>query len=379
MALIKCSGCGHMISDRAARCPKCGHPARQPSEPEQAAARPASARAGRPPRLKRKRKGAWIAVVIAVVVVCGGGGYALYYKFHKEQTNALSDAEAPADAYAAPDADGTFAPEDAGDGPVPQDATPVLPDGADEGREAITLMGSMTDENGTYPIKLEFEKAGAELTNCVYTNVDMGGKIRMDGYIDGSEFIFTGKDGNYTFQIRIDGHSYDGIATDGPKTLSVSLDKSAPTARSARSSLSTPADEARTETSPAERSVNSRHVADATSRPVENTVPDDEVYTVVEQPPSFPGGEAALLKYISDHLRYPQTAMDEDIQGVVTVRFAVRANGSVGEVHIVQGLDPACDAEAVRVVKSLPRFNPGRQQGRPVAVWFTLPIRFQLS
>lgn len=360
MALIKCSGCGHMISDRAARCPKCGRPLCQPSEPEQAAARPAPARAVRPPRPRRKSKGAWIAVVITAVVVCGGVGYAVYHKFHKEETYALSDA----DAYAAPDADSAFVSEDVGDGPVPQDATPVLPDGADEGREAFTLQGSMTDANGTYPIKLEFEKTGDELTNCIYTNVDLGGKIRMRGDIIGHEYVFTGMDGNYTFQIRIDGHSYDGIATDGPKTLSVSLDKSAPTARSARSSLSTPADEART---------------DATPQPVENTAPDDEVYTVVEQPPSFLGGEAALLKFISDHLRYPQTAMDEEVQGVVTVRFAVLANGSVGEVHIVQGLDPACDAEAVRVVKSLPCFNPGRQQGRPVAVWFTLPIRFQLS
>ena len=106
---------------------------------------------------------------------------------------------------------------------------------------------------------------------------------------------------------------------------------------------------------------------------------EEEVFTVVEQPPAFPGGEAALLKYISDHLKYPQIALEQEIQGVVTLRFVVLPNGAVGDVFVVQGLDSNCDREAVRVVKSLPRFNPGRQQGKPVSVWFTLPIRFQIQ
>lgn len=106
---------------------------------------------------------------------------------------------------------------------------------------------------------------------------------------------------------------------------------------------------------------------------------EEEVFTVVEQPPAFPGGETALLKYISDHLKYPQIALEQEIQGVVTLRFVVLPNGAVGDVFVVQGLDSNCDREAVRVVKSLPRFNPGRQQGKPVSVWFTLPIRFQIQ
>lgn len=106
---------------------------------------------------------------------------------------------------------------------------------------------------------------------------------------------------------------------------------------------------------------------------------EEEVFTVVEQPPAFPGGEAALLKYISDHLKYPQIALEQEIQGVVLLRFVVLPNGAVGDVFVVQGLDSNCDREAVRVVKSLPRFNPGRQQGKPVSVWFTLPIRFQIQ
>lgn len=104
-----------------------------------------------------------------------------------------------------------------------------------------------------------------------------------------------------------------------------------------------------------------------------------KVYNVVEQPPTFPGGEAALLKYIATHVKYPQIAQEQDIQGVVNLRFVVKEDGSVGDVQVAKSLESHCDAEAVRVVKSLPRFIPGKQQGKPVKVWFSLPVRFQLQ
>ena len=111
----------------------------------------------------------------------------------------------------------------------------------------------------------------------------------------------------------------------------------------------------------------------------QTTKASNEVYTVVEQPPMFPGGMTALEHYIKSHIRYPRVALDREIQGIVTLRFVVLANGVVGDVTVVQGLSPSCDAEAVRVVKSLPRFTPARQEGRPVACWFTLPVRFQID
>ena len=105
----------------------------------------------------------------------------------------------------------------------------------------------------------------------------------------------------------------------------------------------------------------------------------DKVYAVVEQPPTFPGGEAALLAYVAKNIKYPASALEQEIQGVVLLRFVVLENGSVGEVLVTRGIDPACDKEAVRVVKSLPRFIPGKQQGKGVKVWYTLPIRFQIQ
>jgi protein TonB len=113
-----------------------------------------------------------------------------------------------------------------------------------------------------------------------------------------------------------------------------------------------------------------------TSKPTEEQT---KVFTYVEQMPSFPGGESALMRYIAEHLRYPSAAQDQGIQGVVMLRFVVEGTGQFGDVQILKSLDPSCDREAIRVVKSLPRFVPGRQQGRPVNVWFQLPIRFVLQ
>ena len=116
--------------------------------------------------------------------------------------------------------------------------------------------------------------------------------------------------------------------------------------------------------------------AGGTSAPVEEEAP---VYNVVEQMPQFPGGEAALLKYVATHLKYPAIAQEQEISGVVTLRFVVLEDGSVGDVIIMKSLEKHCDEEAKRVVKSLPRFIPGKQQGKAVRVWYTLPVRYVLQ
>ena len=113
-----------------------------------------------------------------------------------------------------------------------------------------------------------------------------------------------------------------------------------------------------------------------TSAPVEE---EATVYNVVEQMPSFPGGEAALLKYVTTHIKYPAIAQEQEISGVVVLRFVVKEDGSVGEVIVQKSLEKHCDEEAVRVVKSLPRFIPGKQQGKAVRVWYTLPVRYSIQ
>ena len=107
---------------------------------------------------------------------------------------------------------------------------------------------------------------------------------------------------------------------------------------------------------------------------VEEKHEPEKVFTAVEQMPQFPGGEKELYKYVGDHLRYPTMAAENGIQGRVTVQFVVQKDGSIGEVKVIRGKDPDLDKEAVRVVKSLPKFIPGKMNGQAVNVWFTLPL-----
>jgi periplasmic protein TonB len=119
-------------------------------------------------------------------------------------------------------------------------------------------------------------------------------------------------------------------------------------------------------------------IVDVDKEEVKEEMPEPEVFIVVEEMPSFPGGNSVLLKYISDHLVYPAIAAENNIEGKVTIQFCVTPKGGVDRVTILRGVDPELDAEAIRVVKSLPKFNPGKQGGVPVPVWFQVPITFQL-
>ena len=93
--------------------------------------------------------------------------------------------------------------------------------------------------------------------------------------------------------------------------------------------------------------------------------------------PLFPGGDAALMKYIESHINYPLMAAKNKVQGRVIVQFVVEKDGSIGEVKVVRSVDKDLDKEAIRLVKSLPKFTPGRQNGQVVRVWYTLPVPFK--
>ncbi len=112
---------------------------------------------------------------------------------------------------------------------------------------------------------------------------------------------------------------------------------------------------------------------------VQEAEPEEVPFVVVEEMPSFPGGDAALLKYIADHTNYPEVAKENNIQGRVIVRFCVTAKGGVSQVSVLKGVDPELDKEAIRVVQTLPKFKPGKQGGKPVPVWYMVPITFTLK
>jgi periplasmic protein TonB len=102
-------------------------------------------------------------------------------------------------------------------------------------------------------------------------------------------------------------------------------------------------------------------------------------FVVVEEMPMYPGGDAALLKYINEHAQYPEVAKENNIQGRVIIRFCVTAKGGVSQVSVLKGVDPELDKEAIRVVNTLPAFKPGKQGGKPVPVWYMVPITFTLK
>lgn len=102
------------------------------------------------------------------------------------------------------------------------------------------------------------------------------------------------------------------------------------------------------------------------------------VFTIVEKMPEFPGGQQALMKYVGSKIRYPEEAMENSIQGTVFVTFVVEPDGRITGVRILRGIGHGCDEEAMRVVKSMPNWTPGKQLGKAVRVQYNLPVRFTM-
>jgi TonB family C-terminal domain len=105
---------------------------------------------------------------------------------------------------------------------------------------------------------------------------------------------------------------------------------------------------------------------------------DTTIFELVEMMPQYPGGTNGLLQYIGENTVYPEKAKNEGIQGRVILRFVVEEDGSISNISIVRGIDPELDAEAVRLVRSMPKWNPGKQKGKAVRVKYTLPVAFSL-
>ncbi|MBP3762350.1 MAG: energy transducer TonB [Bacteroidales bacterium] len=106
---------------------------------------------------------------------------------------------------------------------------------------------------------------------------------------------------------------------------------------------------------------------------------ETQIFTVVENDPEFPGGMEALYKYLAQNIKYPQLARDNGITGRVYVTFVVERDGSIANPKVLKDIGGGCGAEAIRVVKSMPKWNPGKQRGKAVRVQFNLPVNFNLK
>ena len=112
---------------------------------------------------------------------------------------------------------------------------------------------------------------------------------------------------------------------------------------------------------------------------VEEEVVEQEIFQIVEEMPAFPGGEAKLMEYVGKNIKYPQIARETGIQGRVFIGFVVEPDGSVSNVKLLRGIGGGCDEEAMRVVKSMPKWKPGKQRGKAVRVKYTVPVNFKLQ
>ena len=129
--------------------------------------------------------------------------------------------------------------------------------------------------------------------------------------------------------------------------------------------------------------VNAQDITELKDTIVENKDATKEekqtVFIDIEQQPEFPGGFKELMKYLNDNLKYPKDALGQGIEGRVRVQFIVTKTGEISNVKILQSLHPSCDEEAVRLISSMPKWIPGKQNGVPVNVYYTVPIRFTLE
>jgi protein TonB len=113
--------------------------------------------------------------------------------------------------------------------------------------------------------------------------------------------------------------------------------------------------------------------------PQEQIVETDDPFIVVEDKPQFPGGEGELLRFLATQVKYPQIARETNIQGTVYAQFVIEKNGKVSNVKVMRGIGGGCDEEAVRVLRAMPDWTPGKQRGMPVRVMFTIPVSFKLN
>ena len=122
-----------------------------------------------------------------------------------------------------------------------------------------------------------------------------------------------------------------------------------------------------------------KHVEEKIAEPEPVKEEETKVFDVVEQMPSFPGGPSALMQYLSSNIKYPVVAEENGVQGRVVCTFVVEKDGSITDVRVVKSVDPSLDKEAVRVVKSMPKWIPGKQNGSAVRVKYTVPVTFRLQ
>ena len=274
---------------------------------------------------------------------------------------------------------------------------------AESSEEQVFSEGSYTfegvwDEGGSdpQPCRLSFTKTAGQLRDCMYTNLRWSTTIRLSGEERGETLRFTGKIGNEDLIITVapekgdlktlTGTGIDYAHQGASKVLKLyaliepdALGAAIPQSSAPERIREGGAGQSITGNAEKVMVVNAAELADIASPSMSEKPKEDDskVFDVVEQMPSFPGGN--VMAWLSQNIKYPVVAAENGVHGRVVVQFVVEKDGSVSDVHAVKKVDPSLDKEAERVVKSMPRWNPGRQNGSPVRVKYTLPLTFKLQ
>jgi len=286
MALIKCKECGHMISDKAMKCPKCGYSATKKEEklvpPVVPQVRPVYSEENE----GGKSKTLYTIIGILAILLIGGG----LYMWHSGLFGENETDEKMSDDIAVQD---TIKSED---------------------YSSVSLFDETEWDNSEYQNDVEILKNEETFESSESSEKD--GKLEY--YSESTE-------------------------EDKPETYKEDINNS--------------------------NSIKKRNDAEWQNR----------IWDKVDVPPSFPGGQSALLYWLASHVKYPPDAEENGIQGRVIVGFVIERDGSVSQVQVLRGVAPSLDKEAVRVVESMPKWTPGKQDGQNVRVKFNVPVNFRLG
>jgi len=334
-----CQECGYLLDDTATVCPECGSKnsitvknaqvnnyqnIKQPFTP------PVQSNNG-----KKKSSFPWLIIIIAAVVllfgVVGSIGYLKFYKPHA----GLQAVVQPA---------------------VTADVAPAVSDVAPATSEAVQSdNNNVATENGS-----EINQSFSAITKAFFYDQPDETTARKAYLAAGDVAVITKIQNGFGYTVFTNAN---GQVTEGWVKMSELQIKNL--TDSASNSNNEPA--------------SSISATDIEHKEVVEEPEKLQIFSHVEVMPQFPGGDAALIKWLADNIQYPAIAKEQGTQGRVSLRFVVKPDGTIDDVQIVKGLDTSCDNEAVRVVKMMPKWIPGKQNGNPVYVYYSLPITFRLQ
>lgn len=379
MALIKCKNCGHMISDKAVKCPKCGCPI-QPVE------KPNIKQVHVEPIPEKNDNGFWIKWGLIALLLCLIVGLVFYF-INRSSSNSLNE-----DNNTNVVAESLSTDETSNEQSLKEEITKNLEDIFNE------VMKGKKENFASYTYDQKYFTSDF---NRIYNEVEEIDKPLNEegeigfwdwGFWDNSQDcdnliitlndVYDIKDNEAMAKVTFKNGSFE-YAEPQNEEIKVVLENG-------KWVLDDVHGYKELMKNYLENSASNKAVEEVYEIPVhvgsiidESVVEEEEdadmIYQVVENQPEFPGGTSALMQYLSNNIQYPEASKEKGVQGRVVVQFIVNKDGSISDPVVARSVDPNLDKEALRLVSSMPMWKPGMQRGKPVRVRYTLPVAFKLQ